>query len=217
MDRMWVCIAARDEAKTIAELVSELWRLGFNVAVCDDGSRDNTATLAAARGAVVDRHEESHGIAQAMMDAWELALYHGAGRIIQMDAGGSHRPADALRFEGATADMVVGSRFLPESAYTGRPWRAAMSRAASVVCSIKTGRWVSDWTSGFRAFTADAALYLLHHQNYVARMHGWQIEVLGKVVQAGMSFIEAPIHYTAGESSFDLSVAREAFDVWRGL
>jgi hypothetical protein len=156
-----------------------------------------------------------------MLKAWSFALAHGAEMIVQLDAGGSHDPADAFNLSIQSrltdADVVVGSRFLGRSRYTGRPWRALMSKMAALACSAKAGHWLTDWTSGFRAFTGDAIAYLLNFCDYEAKMHGWQIEVLGKAIKSGMSIAEVPIIYRAGESSFDLSVAREAFRIWRRL
>jgi hypothetical protein len=152
-----------------------------------------------------------------MLKAWSFALTHGADRIVQMDAGGSHIAIESLSLLANGSQLVIGSRFLPDSRYYGRPWRALMSRAASFACSAKAGCRLTDWTSGFRAFTSDAIAYLLNFCDYKARMHGWQIEVLGKAIRSGMSIAEMPITYRAGESSFDLSVAREAFRAWRRL
>lgn len=221
MDNTWACIAAKNEVGTIADLVDSLDGFGFRVIVIDDGSDDETGILANRAGADVGFNGTSKGIAQAVMRGWGYALAHGAERIVQIDAGGSHDPIHALPLVCSlwrqNVDILIGSRFLPDSLYYGRPWRAFMSRLAATACSLKTGRWITDWTSGLRAFTGDAIAYLLDFCDYEATMHGWQIEVLRNALEAGMSIAEAPITYRAGESSLDLSVAREAFRVWRRL
>lgn len=221
MDNTWVCVAAKNEAETIGGLVRRLTVLGLNVVVTDDGSDDETYYEATRAGAYLARHSRCRGIAQSVMDAWGVALDLGAEWIVQMDAGGSHEPGHALALaqclQRREVDVLIGSRFLLHSRYYGRPWRALMSRLASLACSIKVGHWLTDWTSGLRAFRASAVDYLLNFCEYEARMHGWQIEVLAKAIKAGMAVDDLPIAYTAGESSFDLSVAREAFQIWRRL
>jgi glycosyltransferase involved in cell wall biosynthesis len=221
MRNTWACIAAKNEAETIGELVTRLRRVGFNVVVTDDGSDDATYHEASKAGAYLVFHDRCEGIAASVMDAWSVALEEGAERIVQMDAGGSHDPGHALVLAQSLprqgVDMVIGSRFLLHSLYYGRRWRALMSRVAAAACSIKAGRWITDWTSGLRAFTDDALFYLSNFCDYGARMHGWQIEVLGKAIKAGFSIAEVPIVYTAGASSFDCSVACEAFRAWRRL
>ena len=218
MSDTWACIAALNEEETIGEIVNALRCQGFKVAVTDDGSQDMTGSKATAWGATVHRHEAPRGIAAACMAAWRTALEGGATRLVQMDAGGSHQAEEANELLAIDADVVIGSRFLPGSRYVGRRWRAALSRLAAALCSVRIGGpWIADWTSGYRALTANAAYYLLNFCTYEARMHGWQIEVLGKVLRAGLSVAEVPITYVAGPSSFDLSVAREAFQAWRRL
>ncbi len=212
----WACIAARNEHLTIYGLVRDLRNRGLQVAVVDDGSGDATGALARGAGAYVIMHNEALGIGPSLMDAWRHALINGADRIVQIDAGGSHSPIHAWELLNNPADLMIGSRFLHGSLYEGRPWRKWLSRLASAMCNLKTGGQLSDWTSGYRAFSAEAAWYLLGAQ-FAARMHGWQIEVLGWALAAQFSIAEAPITYRAGESSFRLSTALEAFRAWRAL
>ena len=113
--------------------------------------------------------------------------------------------------------MVVGSRFCPGAAYHGGLRRQGLSRAAALACNVRyfhalTG--LSDWTSGYRAFSA-SALRKLARLEYTATMHGWQIEVLLAARWLGLDVLEAPITYYGGRSSFNRRVAGEAFNVWR--
>lgn len=215
----WACIAARNEAETIGVLVGRLIRRGLPVVVVDDGSSDGTDLMAKTAGASVIRHEYSQGIGPSLMNAWRHALQNGARAIVQLDAGGSHSPyyvRELLSMLGNDPrTMVIGSRFLRGSSYIGRPWRQAMSRLASAMCNARTGLRLSDWTSGYRAFSAHAAAGLL--REYPAKMHGWQIDVLGQAIKMGYAVLEVPISYRAGQSSFRLSTALEAFRAWRRL
>lgn len=215
----WACIAARNEAETIGVLVERLGRRGLPVVVVDDGSSDGTDLMAAAAGASVIRHEYGQGIGPSCMSAWRHALRNGARAIVQLDAGGSHSPDSAEGLLNMLGNdprtMVIGSRFLHGSRYTGRPWRRTMSRLASAMCNARTGLRLSDWTSGYRAFSAHAAAGLL--RPYPARMHGWQIDVLGQAIKMGYTVLEVPVSYRAGRSSFRLSTALEAVGAWRRL
>lgn len=74
--RVSVCIPARDEGATVAGVVNvaiNLVELGLvdEVVVVDDGSRDSTATSAAAAGARVIRSTEGPGKGQALRSAVE--------------------------------------------------------------------------------------------------------------------------------------------------
>lgn len=213
---VWACIAARNEAASIGMLVERLRRLTFEVVVVDDGSSDSTGALASEAGAQVIRHGRSEGIGPSLMDAWAHALSRGAERLVQLDAGGSHDPGDAVTLLGVPADVVVGSRFLPGSRYVGRPRRAQLSRLAAWGCGWRAQYWLSDWTSGYRAFTARAAEGLLC-ADYRSTMHAWQIEVVREALRRGYSVAEAPITYTAGESSFRWRTALDALRAWGSL
>lgn len=208
-----------NEAVSIAGLVGSLRRLGLAVLVIDAGSTDNTAALAESAGALVLRVPRIP-IRDALMAGWEMALRGGYGHIVQIDAGGSHWAGDAERLLAAVhrcgCDLAVGSRFVPGAVYHGRPRRREMSRLAAAACRAKTGAYLTDWTSGFRAFRS-GALRLLVGKTYRATMHGWQIEVLAQALRHDMTIGEVPITYRAGRSSFDWQVAREAFGTWARL
>ena len=214
----WACITARNEAATIGDLVAGLHEWGHVVVVVDDGSHDGTGTLARLEGAFVIWHEVSEGIGRSLMEAWRFALERGATRIAQLDAGGSHDPAELVRLLAAAdmpgVDMVIGSRFMLGGGYHGRAWRAGCSRLVSMVLNMsQAGAWIRDWTSGYRVFSAEAAQALLAYE-YGAKMHGWQIEVVARARQERLKVIEVPITYHAGPSSLNLVAVHEAVRTW---
>lgn len=152
------------------------------------------------------------GIGPSLRWAWREALSLGADRVVQIDAGGSHDPAQIGSLTAVDADVVVGSRFCPGASYRGRRWRAVASRVYAFDQNIGSATRIHDWTSGFRVFTRDA-LEVLAYLDYTAKMHGWQAEVLHRAVDAGLTIVEAPIDYQAGATSLRWSHVREALAV----
>ena len=75
------------------------------------------------------------------------------------------------------------------------------------------GAHYTDWTSGYRYFSAEALRRLLK-KRYHTEMHTWQIEVLAHAGEMGLKIVEVPIHYTAGRSSFNRKIAYEAILTW---
>lgn len=206
-------IPAKDEAKTIGRLVNEAAQYG-TVLVVDDGSIDGTGFEAADAGAETVRHQNCQGIGPAIMTGWQMALDKGATRIVVMDAGGSHRPADIPVLMTGKADIVVGSRFISGGQYHGRWWRKACSQAMALLCNLsQSGKRLRDWSSGFRLYSAKAVRRLLVVR-YEAKMHAWQIEVLAQARQLRLSTEEVPITYVAGQSSLSWSGVLEAIVVW---
>lgn len=212
-------ITTLNEEESIGRLVQRLRGDGLRVCVVDDASDDDTPYCARHAGAHVIAHVLRTGIGPSLVEGWRWALGEGATAVVQLDAGGSHLTQDATRLLGrlADADMVIGSRFCHGASYEGNVRRQVMSRAAALACNVRYGHartGVSDWTSGYRAFSGPA-LRKLARCNYRATMHGWQIEVLLAARWLGMTVVEAPITYRAGRSSFNRRVAKEAFGVWR--
>lgn len=209
------CVTTRNEKSTIIDLVHSLHQYVNRVVVVDADSSDGTAVLARAAGATVIQLPTKLAIGPSLMIAWQHALE--AERVVQIDAGGSHDPQDIPTLLKETSDIVIGSRFTEGGRYHGgRAWRSAGSRVAAHLCSVATGVTIADWTSGFRVFDQKAIRFLAR-QTYQAKMHGWQIEVLGKALNQGLTVTEAPITYTAGRSSFNLSTVREVYSTWLRL
>ena len=207
-----------NEAESIAGLVLGLREQELAVCVVDDASEDDTVYLARHAGAHVIAHQLRRGIGPSLVEGWRWALGEGATAVVQLDAGWSHWPYQAPGLLGrlADGDVVIGSRFRPGAVYDGALARQWLSQAAALACNVRYFHAItgfSDWTSGYRAFSAKA-LRKLARLDYTATMHGWQIEVLLACRWLGLHVVEAPITYYGGRSSFNRRVAKEAFGVW---
>lgn len=215
----YAIITTLNEESTIGPLCGYLRESGVLPVVVDDRSTDETALMATTYGAAVLVNERRMGIGPSLMRGWQWALEHGAERVVQLDAGGSHDPSQAARLLGLldNADVVVGSRFIAGAEYdnrAGKWYRPFLSRLAARLCDLaQHGSHHSDWTSGYRAFNRKA-LGILAGYRYRGVMHPWQIEVLARANEAGLVVVETPIRYTAGRSSFGWKVIHETVQVW---
>jgi len=212
-----VVITTRNEAETIGGLVLGLRDRGVGrVVVTDADSHDRTATIAAMAGAEVVRIGRAP-IAAGILAGWRRVVgWPWVRVVVTMDAGGSHDPRELPRLLEAIehgADVAIGSRFAPGASYVGRPWRRVLSRLAGAACALGSGWALRDWTSGYRAMRRELLGVLLARPT-VARHHGWQIEVLARLLRCGARVVEVPITYRAGRSSFGVAAAREAAAVW---
>ena len=106
-----VVLPAYDEAAAVGSVVQSL-RAAANwleVLVIDDGSTDETSTVAAAAGARVIKHPYNKGNGAAV----KTGIRQASGEfILIVDADGQHTAADALRIVGFLGDydLVVGTR-----------------------------------------------------------------------------------------------------------
>jgi len=117
-----VVVPTFNERENIAVLVPRLLALdGLRVLIVDDGSPDGTGAvadrLAAASGGrlTVMHRTGPRGLGRSYVDGMQAAVLTGVRRVCQMDADLSHDPIDLVRLiaAGASADLVIGSRYVP--------------------------------------------------------------------------------------------------------
>jgi dolichol-phosphate mannosyltransferase len=158
-----LCAApAWNEGARIADVVQavpEAWV--DEVVVVDDGSTDDTAEHARAAGATVLRHEQNRGVGAAIRSAVEYGQQHGFDVVVIVSGGGKtppHQLPALLRpiVEGE-ADFVQGSRYAPGGSLRGAPLHRRIGTVGYTALFVALSRrWVSDASSGFRAFRLSA-------------------------------------------------------------
>jgi glycosyltransferase involved in cell wall biosynthesis len=149
---------------TLAGLPREV--AGFDTVeriLVDDGSTDRSVALARDHGidAVVPLRGR-RGLANAFLAGLEAALRRGADVVVNTDADNQYRGADVEKLvrpivEGQ-ADMVIGER--PGDAEAFSLAKRLLQRLGSAVVRRISGTSVPDATSGFRAYTREAALQI---------------------------------------------------------
>lgn len=159
-----IVIPARNESGAIGGVLEKVIKvLGNSVEliVVDDGSTDDTASIAEAKGACVIRHPRALGNGAAIKTGARIAS---GDLVVFMDGDGQHDPVDIPRLlarldEGH--EMVVGARDGASQASVGR---SIANRFYNRLASYMTNQRIEDLTSGFRAVRADRFrefLYLL--------------------------------------------------------
>jgi glycosyltransferase involved in cell wall biosynthesis len=165
--KLIIQIPCLNEAATLPATIADLPRsvAGIDVVeflVVDDGSRDNTADVARACGVDhVVRLRRNKGLAAAFMAGIDAALKQGADFIINTDAdnqyAGHEIPKLLQPLLTGQADIVIGDRNIAELEHMG--WRKRqLQRLGSWVVRQVSNTSVPDTTSGFRAYTREAAL-----------------------------------------------------------
>jgi len=158
MARVLVIIPAYNEAESIGNVLEALRSRTpeYSVVVVDDGSTDNTAAVARQHeGVDLVRLPYSLGIGGAMQTGYKYAVRHAYDVAVQCDADGQHPVAQLRslveRLAQGDADLVIGSRYVADTAYlpsfTRRVGKSILSRLVDVV----VGEGITDTTSGFRA------------------------------------------------------------------
>jgi glycosyltransferase involved in cell wall biosynthesis len=149
-ERLSIVLPAKNEAEGLRKVLPALTSVcpDAEIVVVDDGSSDDTVSVATSYGARVVSHPYSMGNGAAIKSGARVAQ---GEVLIFMDADGQHQPEDIPRLlarldEGC--DMVVGAR--DRSSQAG-VHRAAANGLYNRLASWMVGQKVEDLTSGFRA------------------------------------------------------------------
>lgn len=195
--KLVIQIPCYNEEKTLPETLRDLPRSLPGVAeieflVVDDGSSDRTADVARELGVQhIVRFRRNRGLASAFVAGLEEALRSGADIIVNTDADNQYCGGDvALLIQpilNGKADIVIGDRGVADLNHFS-PLKRYLQMAGSKVVEWAAGIPIPDATSGFRAFTREAALRLTVLSDYT-----YTLETL---IQAGarrMAVVYVPV------------------------
>ena len=160
--RVLAAIPYFNEEATIGSVVLKAKKHVNEVLVIDDGSIDNTATVAECAGATVLRHDRNKGYGAAIQSCFNYARENDFDAMAILDGDGQH---DANQIQtvmrpvsDGKADISVGSRFLDSIGNMIPMYRhfgiAVLTRFTNVG-SHKANK-VTDGQSGFRAYSRKA-------------------------------------------------------------
>lgn len=195
-----VIVPCLNESAAIGPLVTGIRRHLPKVLVIDDGSIDETATLARQAGAEVLRNPKSQGKGAALQRGWNRARELGFNWALTMDGDGQHSPADIPNFLGcaerASADLIVGNRMMcpGEMPWVRRMVNCWMSRRISK----RAGCHLPDSQSGFRLVNLRALAEL----SIVATHFEIESDVLLAFARAGkrIEFVPIQVIYKTEQS-----------------
>jgi dolichol-phosphate mannosyltransferase len=175
---------------------------GADVLIVDDSSPDGTGRLAdaiaTADAAVHVLHRSlKNGLGGAYLEGFAWGMERDYDRFVQLDADGSHLPEQLPRLLAAadSADVVMGSRWVPGGEVRNWPWRRrALSRGGSVYSRAMLRLPQRDVTGGYRVYSS-LALKRMLLANVHSRGYCFQIDMLRHAVSAGLTVVEVPITF----------------------
>ena len=197
VSKLIIQIPCLNEAATLPATLADLPRAvdGIDTVewlVIDDGSGDGTSAAARAHGVDhVIRFRARKGLAAAFMAGLDAAVRLGADYIVNTDADNQYAGTDVAALvrpliDGA-ADIVIGDRNVATLRRMPLLKRWLQRIGSWVVRQVSNTR-VPDATSGFRAYTRDAAL-----RQTVVSDFSYTLETIIQAGKKRMAIVHVPI------------------------
>jgi dolichol-phosphate mannosyltransferase len=204
-----IVICAKNEAKTIGDIIAHVRPYGDEILLIDGHSIDETRTIAESLGArIFLDHQKGKG------DAIKVGITHALGSIIVfIDADGSHEPTDIPRLTSPIlenkADLVIGSRSLGGS---DEAWGTVADFIRNVgghlivlAINYRFNVRLTDSQNGFRAIKTDVARSLTLRENITTI----EQEMLMQCLKRGYRVQDVPSH------EYRRKFGSSRFQVWK--
>ncbi|NLB64925.1 MAG: glycosyltransferase family 2 protein [Lentisphaerae bacterium] len=172
--RVVVVMPAYNAAKTLKRTYDAVMAQGVvdHVIVVDDASQDETVALARELpNTTVHVHEQNRGYGGNQKTCYRLALEDGADIIIMVHPDYQYTPklipAMASMIASGLYECVLGSRILGGGALRGGMpwWKYVSNRALTFVENLFLGAKLSEYHTGYRAFSRDLLKRLPFRRN----------------------------------------------------
>jgi glycosyltransferase involved in cell wall biosynthesis len=208
-----VVMPAYNAAKTLRQTHAEVLeqQLVDAIILVDDGSRDNTVALARTlEGIQVHVHDVNKGYGGNQKTCYRLALQAGADIVIMIHPDYQYTPklipAMVSIIGNGLHPCVLGSRILGGYALKGGMplWKYLANRALTWAENILLGAKLSEYHTGYRAFSRD----ILQRLDLAANSDDFVFDnqMLAQILWYGFTIAEVscPTKYFAEASSINL-------------
>jgi glycosyltransferase involved in cell wall biosynthesis len=206
-----VVMPAYNAANTLKETYNEIpFGIVDDVIVVDDASKDDTAEKARALGIKhVIRHEKNTGYGGNQKTCYDKALELGADIVIMLHPDYQYTPklipAMAHIISDGLYQVVLGSRILGRGAIKGGMprYKYVFNRLLTLFQNLMTGAKLSEYHTGYRAFSKEVLLNINYHTN--SDDFVFDNQMLSQILMAGYEIAEVtcPTKYFTGASSIN--------------
>ncbi len=181
------------------------------VVLVDDASRDQTADVARRLGMHVLRHPKNRGYGGNQKTCYREALRLGGDVVVMLHPDYQYSPKLVVAMSSMIAsgqyDVVLGSRILCGSALAGGMpiYKYLMNRILTLVQNVLMGAKVSEYHTGYRAFSGRVLQTLPLEEN--SDDFVFDNEMLAQAFYFGFNVgeLSCPTRYEPESSSISLS------------
>ncbi len=154
---------AYNTAKTIRKTYKDIpSQFKKHIIMTDDGSTDESVKIATALGLTVIQHDKNKGYGANQKTCYDAALKAGADIVVMLHPDYQY-PSELITpmvamLQTGHFDVVLGSRILSGGALRGGMplYKYISNRVLTFIENILTGAKLSEYHTGFRAYTRKA-------------------------------------------------------------
>jgi len=206
-----VVLPAFNSEKTLEKTVTEIPKdIVSEIILVDDGSHDQTVTLARKLGLTVHLHEKNKGYGANQKTCYRLALEKGADIVVMVHPDYQYDPR-VIKYlvsfiEEGYCDVMLGSRIRSqkEALEGGMPvYKYFANRLLTFCENILSGYNLSEWHTGLRAYKREVLekIDFMNNSNDFV----FDTQALFQIAERGYRIGEVPIpvRYTTESSSIN--------------
>jgi glycosyltransferase involved in cell wall biosynthesis len=213
--RIVVILPAYNAGKTLRQTYEEIpFDIVDDVILTDDASTDDTLRIAEGlKIAHVLAHNKNKGYGGNQKTCYEEALRIGADIIIMLHPDYQYTPklipSMAYLIANSVYPVVLGSRILGKGALKGGMpvYKYIANRALTFFQNVMTGAKLSEYHTGYRAFSADVLRKIDYNKN--SDNFVFDNEMLSQIIYAGYDIAEitCPAKYFKEASSINFAAS----------
>lgn len=183
------------------------------IILVDDASTDGTVAAAERLGLTVVRHERNRGYGANQKTCYRMALERGADIVVmihpdyQYDSRLTPHMVEFIR--GSYLDVMLGSRIRTrKEALAGGmpPYKYLFNRLLTFVENVATGTNLTEWHTGFRAYSREVLLAVPWEEN--SDDFVFDTQMLVQCVACGFRIGEIPVPVRYHDTSSSISLRR---------
>ncbi|KAA6464653.1 glycosyltransferase family 2 protein [Acidobacteria bacterium AB60] len=223
-----VVLPAYNAEKTLLRTVEEIPSSVDDCILVDDHSTDETARMARELGLKVVVHPQNRGYGGNQKTCYRSALERGADIVVMLHPDYQYSPllvepmASMIAF--GLYDLVLGSRILGGGALKGGMpvYKYVSNRALTFVENLALGAKLSEYHTGFRAYSREMLLSLPLESNSDDFVFDNQLLAQAIFLEARIGELSCPTRYFPEASSinfqrsmkYGLGVLTTTLDCW---